>query len=85
MIHLYNNSSDTIQVAVSQWGNDGSTKFYEKKQGQTGEWARDDSRGFLMAIRRPSGEHRYFVMADSKVDVSDDAVVRDGRRIEPLD
>jgi len=52
MIKVTNNSSDSIKVAINQWGEGGNTDFFSIESNESDSWDRSSNLGFVMAIQR---------------------------------
>jgi hypothetical protein len=65
-----NNTSGKISVAVSRWGTDGSTDYFNIECGKYDTWDRSDERGFIMSLRANTSTHSYFIKYNSDIYVS---------------
>ncbi|MCB2254439.1 hypothetical protein KTQ74_21215 [Pseudomonas chlororaphis] len=83
-IHVKNNTSNKIEVAINQWGNDGQTGYFPIAVDQSDTWSRTDSRGFVLSLRKGGTEKPYYVQSDSSIVVGISDVKDNGRVISPL-
>lgn len=83
-ISVKNNTSNKIEAAINQWGNDGKTGYFAIAVDQSEKWNRSDSRGFVLALRKGGTEKPYYVQSDSSIVVENSEVKDNGRIISPL-
>ncbi|UCZ84911.1 hypothetical protein LGQ10_00915 [Pseudomonas sp. L5B5] len=83
-INVKNNSSNKIEVAINQWGNDGQTGYFSLGVAQADNWSRSDSRGFVLSLRKGGTEKPYYVQSDSSIVVENTDVKDNGRVISPI-
>ncbi|MBD2811780.1 hypothetical protein ID853_13000 [Xenorhabdus sp. Vera] len=84
-MRITNRSSNTVSVSINVWGSDsdGSTEWFRLAPGESDSWKRTDYRGFVMAISIRGQQNSYFIFADSSIDIYDDYVEDDGKKIKP--
>ena len=83
-INVTNKSSNKIEVAINQWGNDGDTKFFSIDREKKESWNRADSRGFVLSLKRGGTQKPYYVQADSSIVVGNTDVKDGDRVLEPI-
>jgi hypothetical protein len=83
-ISVKNNSSNKIEVAINQWGNDGQTGYFALSVDESDTWNRGDSRGFVLSLRKGGTEKPYYVQSDSSIVVGNTEVKDNGRVLTPL-
>ena len=83
-ISVKNNSSNKIEVAINQWGNDGQTGYFALSVDGSDTWNRSDSRGFVLSLRKRGTEKPYYVQSDSSIVVGNTEVKDNGRILTPL-
>jgi hypothetical protein len=73
-IKVTNNSGAIIEVAINHWGKGGETSFYEIGAGKSGDWGREDGRGFVMVVTKHNDDRSngayYFVKAGASITVN---------------
>ena len=84
MIKVTNNASQQIKVAINKWGDEGSTTYYSKSQGESGTWDRSDDRGFVMMVKKGGSTEPYYVQHDSNIIVDKSQVTDHGSTITPI-
>ncbi|OWO82577.1 hypothetical protein B5C26_09365 [Photorhabdus luminescens] len=91
MIHVTNNTRcDTIEVAINYWSTDYarftvSDDYFTIAPGNFRySWVVDDSRGYIMSVRRLKIIYSYFILPDTKIIVGENRVTENGYVIKPL-
>ncbi len=77
-ITVTNMRDSDIEVAINQWGDNGSTGYYTIHSGnKSGTWNRGSSRGFVMMVKDKDSitEIPYYVQHNSNVQVHEDKVM----------
>ncbi|KAA6167471.1 hypothetical protein F3K50_24770 [Pseudomonas marginalis] len=83
-ISVKNNSSNKIEVAINQWGDNGNTGYFALSVDGSDTWDRSDSRGFVLSLRKGGTEKPYYVQSDSSITVGNTDVKDNGRVLTPL-
>lgn len=83
-INVKNNSSNKIEVAINQWGDNGKTGYFPLDAGKSDDWDRGDSRGFVLSLRQGGTEKPYYVLADSNIVVANTEVRDNDKVISPI-
>ncbi|CAQ84435.1 conserved hypothetical protein [Photorhabdus asymbiotica] len=91
MIHVTNNTKcDTIEVAINYWSTDyarlpvSDDYFTIVSGGYKDSWVLEDSRGYIMSVRRIKIIYSYFILPDTQIIVGENRVTENGFVIKPL-
>ena len=81
-MNLVNNSGFDVHVSVNRWGTGGSTDPYTIKAGESADWDRSDSRGFVMYLENSGGfDGPYYILADAQVVFNKDLSVTEAVKV----
>lgn len=87
-LFVTNNSDDHIEVAINLWEKGSQSPNYytiKKGDGYTQDWNRNDSRGFIMAVKRgQSVTETYYVFGDRDYRIKNDGVYNETCKLTNL-
>ena len=78
MIKVKNESTNSIEVAINKWGNDGDTNYFAIHTSNSESWDRADPRGFILSLKMNAKVKPYIVLFDSNIVVNNESVIIDG-------
>ncbi|NHB91122.1 hypothetical protein [Photorhabdus cinerea] len=91
MIHVTNNTkNDTIEVSINYWSTDYarftvSDNYFNINPGYfRAAWFVEDSRGYIMSVKKLGITASYFILPDTKIIVGENRVTENEYVIRPL-
>lgn len=80
-IKVTNNSNETYQVAINQWGTGGDTSYFALTPGKNDSWDRTDFRGFVMSLQVRGKSTAYIVFPEDNISITENGVTANGKPI----
>ncbi|OWY38925.1 hypothetical protein CEK28_10375 [Xenophilus sp. AP218F] len=80
-IKVTNNSNETYQVAINQWGTGGDTSYFTLTPGKSDSWDRTDFRGFVLSLQARGKSTAYIVFPEDDISINESNVTANGKAL----